>query len=245
MVEQPLPPAAAPAIGQRWRIWLGRSADSALSWLTRSAAQLAVVALALGVGGGVAATAALGFWHRPPALDIERAMPDAVPLSLPPPSAAAAGVAATGTPGGGEIVVHVAGAVVAPKVVTLPADARVADAVAAAGGLAADADGGAVNLAEPLRDGVQVFVPRLGEVAAGGVRGGAAAGTGEQPAEPVDLNQATAAELDALPGVGPATAAAIVEHRTRNGPFTSVDDLDAVPGIGTTRLERLRDLVTV
>lgn len=141
----------------------------------------------------------------------------------------------------GPVVVHVAGAVMAPGVHELPPGSRVVDAVQASGGLAPDAETGAVNLAAVLVDGSQVYVPRVGELpppAAAVDGGGEASG-------PVDLNTADEALLDTLPGVGPATAAAIVEHRERNGPFTSVDGLLEVRGIGEAKLAALRDLVRV
>lgn len=144
------------------------------------------------------------------------------------------------------LVVHVAGAVVAPGVYELPAGARVDGAVAAAGGPLADADPSALNLAAPLLDGERVYVPRVGEaipppaVVAAGADAGSAA-----PAGPVDLNRAAVAELDELPGVGPATAQAIVDHRQEHGPFATVDDLEAVRGIGPAKLAAIRDLVTL
>jgi competence protein ComEA len=99
-------------------------------------------------------------------------------------------------------------------------------------------------------DGQQVYVPKPGEevpVAAGaGLPGGAGdAGGGPVPGAPVDLNTATAEQLDTLPGVGPATASAIIAHREQHGPFTSVDQLLDVRGIGEAKLEQLRDLVSV
>lgn len=156
------------------------------------------------------------------------------------------------------VVVHVAGAVTQPGVVELAAGARVADAVTAAGGPAVDAEVAAVNLARVLVDGEQVYVPRLGEsppgAAAGASGGGAGAGppgdgvgTGSSSAAaagPVNLNTATVAELDTLPGVGPVLAQRIVDWRDQDGPFLSVEDLDAVSGIGPAMMERLRDLVT-
>jgi competence protein ComEA len=149
-----------------------------------------------------------------------------------------------------EVVVHVAGAVVSPGVRRLPPGSRVTDALDAAGGALPGADLPRINLAAPLVDGQQVYVPKPGEeapVAAGsGLPGGAGAGSGGAvPGTPVDLNTATAEQLDTLPGVGPATAAAIIEHREQHGPFTSVDQLLDVRGIGEAKLEQLRDLVSV
>jgi competence protein ComEA len=108
-------------------------------------------------------------------------------------------------------------------------------------------DPNALNLAAPVTDGDRVAVPTAGEAAsgsAGHTRAASSPDDGEVPG-PLDVNAATVAELETLPGIGPATAAAIVEHRAQNGPFASVDDLDAVPGIGTAKLAAVRDLVTV
>jgi competence protein ComEA len=135
------------------------------------------------------------------------------------------------------VLVHVVGAVRRPGLYRLRDGARIADAVARAGGATRKADLALINLAAPLADGAQVVVPRRQPVgAAGGVTAGAAAG-------PVHLNTATLEQLDALPGVGPTTAQRIVDYRQENGAFSSVDELDAVPGIGPARLEQLRELV--
>jgi competence protein ComEA len=150
-------------------------------------------------------------------------------------------VATTSTTSG-PVVVHVAGAVIVPGVHQLPAGSRVIDSVQASGGLSPDADAGAVNLAAELVDGSQVYVPRIGEVPAGPAPG---APVSQDAAGPVDLNAADVALLETLPGVGPATAAAIVDHRERHGPFTSVEGLLEVRGIGEAKLEALRDLVRV
>lgn len=149
------------------------------------------------------------------------------------------------------VVVHVAGAVLHPGVVTVPAGSRAVDAVAAAGGLAPGADPDRVNLAAPVVDGMRLAIPLVGqappvELAPQGPGGrGGAAGAPGATAGPLDLNSADAAQLDELPGVGPSTAAAIVAHRDEHGPFRSVDALLDVRGIGEAKLEALRDLVTV
>lgn len=142
----------------------------------------------------------------------------------------------------GPVVVHVAGAVAVPGVHRLPPGTRVIDAVEASGGLTPDADAGAVNLAAALVDGSQVYVPRIGEVPPGPP---ASAGGRGEASGPVDLNTADATLLETLPGVGPATAAAIVDHRERHGPFATVEGLLEVRGIGEAKLEALRDLVRV
>ncbi|HIE62588.1 MAG TPA: ComEA family DNA-binding protein [Microbacterium sp.] len=136
------------------------------------------------------------------------------------------------------LYVHVSGAVNAPGLYVLHADARVVDAVAAAGGLAEDAEAAGVNLARPVTDGEQVIVPRVGEAPAAGPAGVTADGR-------VNLNTADEGALDTLPGVGPAIAGRIIEWREANGRFASVDDLLSVSGIGPKMLESLRDLVTV
>ena len=148
------------------------------------------------------------------------------------------------------LVVHVVGAVRRPGLLRLRDGARVADAVARAGGATGKAYLAGLNLAAPLVDGIQVVVPTraaVGEGAAGSSAGGGL------PAEPgaagalgpkLSLATATAEELEELPGVGPVTAQTIIDYRTEHGPFRSVDDLDAVPGIGPTRVEQLRELVT-
>jgi competence protein ComEA len=133
------------------------------------------------------------------------------------------------------LVVDVAGAVRRPGLHRLAQGTRVADAVAVAGGATAKAELALVNLAAPLADGEQIVVP---------VRGSAVAAAGGTAASaPLDLNSATPEQLDALPGIGPATAAKIIGYRQAHGPFRSVDELDAVPGIGPARIEQLKGLV--
>ncbi len=144
-------------------------------------------------------------------------------------------------------LVHAAGAVADPGVYRLSPDARVADVVEAAGGPLADGDLDRLNLAAPVVDGQQVYVPRVGEAVpemAGGATGGGGGGAGATGG-PIDVNTASADALDALPGVGPATAQAILDERERRGGFASVEELLDVRGIGEAKLEALRDLVTV
>jgi competence protein ComEA len=167
------------------------------------------------------------------------------------------GFATTSTTSGA-IVVDVVGAVRAAGVVSLPASARVIDAIRAAGGATAGADLSRLNLAAKLSDGARVAVPRAGEnppaidpnAVSGAVSGGDQSAGGANPlsggsAAPVDINTATVDQLEALPGIGPTLAGAIVQERERNGPFRSVADLTRVPGIGDGRLAQLRDLVSV
>jgi competence protein ComEA len=136
------------------------------------------------------------------------------------------------------LLVHAAGAVQRPGVYELRAGSRVTDLIDAAGGPTDDADVDQLNLAAPVADGERVYVPRVGEVVA------ASAGA-DGPTGPLDLNTATLEQLDELPGVGPATAQAIIDERDRRGGFTSVDDLLDVRGIGPAKLAALRDLVRV
>jgi competence protein ComEA len=138
------------------------------------------------------------------------------------------------------LFVDVVGAVRRPGLYRVSASARVADAVARAGGPTARAQLELVNLAARVADGEQVVVPRRGTF---GVVAAGAGGSGTAPTGPVHLNSATLEQLDALPGVGPVTAQKIVDYRQQHGGFGSVDELDAVPGIGPARLADLRSLV--
>ncbi len=152
------------------------------------------------------------------------------------------------TPTPAPVRVYVSGAVHKPGVYRLPPDSLVQDAVAAAGGETTDADLVAINLAHPLLDGEQIYVPQTGEapppLASQPSRQGSGAdvsATPAQPGSPIDLNTATAAELEALPGIGPKTAAAIIAGR----PYSVIEDLLRVKGIGDATLEKLRPYVTV
>ncbi len=140
-----------------------------------------------------------------------------------------------------EVVVHVVGAVRNPGVYRLAKGARAEDAVRAAGGPLGGADLGGLNLARQVGDGEQLVVPAKGEARPPSAPGRAQPG---KPGGKVDINRASAEELDALPGVGPSTAAKIVQEREANGPYRSVEDLMRVPGIGTKKLDALKDLVT-
>ena len=160
-------------------------------------------------------------------------------VSVESSAASSAPATAVGGAHRAAIVVDVAGAVHRPGLYRLRQGARVADALARAGGATRRADATAVNLAEPLVDGEQVVVPPRAGAAAGAV--GESASSPHAP--PVDLNTATAEQLDALPGIGPVTAEKIVAYRTAHGPFRSLAALDAIPGIGPTRIENLKGLV--
>jgi competence protein ComEA len=159
----------------------------------------------------------------------------AAPLQVAPIVPAATARAA---PAATLMVVDVAGAVRRPGLVRLAKGARVADAVARAGGLTRRAARDAVNLAAPVSDGQQVLVPVRGSPA-----GSAAGGGGAAAAGPVSLSSATPEQLDTLPGIGPVTAQKIIDYRAQHGAFTSVDGLDAIPGIGPARIAELQGLV--
>jgi competence protein ComEA len=164
-----------------------------------------------------------------------------VPAAVP---SASTSIAQTATSVASAIVVYVAGAVTRPGVYTLDTAARVTDALDAAGGAAPEADLDVVNLAASVRDGERIYVPVVGEVIPAIVAGDSAPDV-TAPAGPVNINSATADQLDVLPGVGPTTAAAIVAHRQQNGPFQTVEQLGDVRGIGPAKLDALWGLVTV
>lgn len=171
-----------------------------------------------------------------------------VPVAVAAPTPVAASVAPTpeSTPTPPPLRVHVVGAVAAPGVVRLPPGARVEDAIAAAGGLLPEARPGELNLAAPVADGAQVVVGDAREPG-GEVRG--VGSSGEVPGSAgsggaIDLNAATLAQLDALPGVGPVTAQAILARRDERR-FTRVEELLEVDGIGQKTFERLEPHVRV
>jgi competence protein ComEA len=226
--DRPAPPLSLVARVRAWIEWVG------LGRLVASA----VIVLAVVAGA---------YWLvKPPPATTESKLPYAgssasSPSAAPPTSA----VATTTTVANAEMVVHVAGAVLSPGVYRMGAGARVVDAVQAAGGVVTDANPDAINLAAPLIDGERVYVPRVGEVAPVVAANGTGSTAGSAPGGPVNLNTATADDLDTLPGVGPSTASAILAYREQHGPFASVDDLADVRGIGPTKLDALRGLVTV
>jgi competence protein ComEA len=190
--------------------------------------------------------AAGGWWLlRTPPLPTEAGLPYAGATTTTSTSlAAAVSSPAADVTVPSVVVVHVAGAVARPGVYELSDGARVHDAVDAAGGPVRRADPDALNLAAPLTDGERIYVPRVGDGHSFDVDAAPDAATAD-PVGPVDVNHATVEQLDVLPGIGPATAAAIVDHRDQYGPFASVDDLEDVRGIGPAKLEAIRDLVTV
>lgn len=237
MIPEPRPEPLTPS---RRDVWLRRIA----SWRDDPRAGALVL--------GAVAVAAGFYWYRG-ASRIPAAPATAVVTSAPASGDAEAVTATTLLPSitaSSVVIVHVAGAVARPGVVSLSAGARVVDAIDAAGGPRADADLDRLNLAAPVADGDRVLVARVGDpptpsLPTGGARdaddpAGAAGTIG-----PIDLNTATLADLEELPGIGPTLAAAIIAERDRRGGFGSVDDLRSVRGIGEARFADLRDLVVV
>lgn len=164
---------------------------------------------------------------------LRRPAPAVIELVPPPPTPLP-----TCTPTPAPLRVYVSGAVLRPEVYLLPPGSIVKDAVRAAGGPSVEADLDRINLAQPLADGQQVYVPRKGEeplpIPAPGSMG-----------DRVNINTATLAELDALPGIGPTLAQRIIDYRTEHGPFASIEDIKNVPGIGEGLFQKLKDRITV
>lgn len=218
-----------------------RVVDRARSWIMWfGAARLIAVSVS------VVLVAAAAFWLlRSPRPSTESQLPYAASATtIRVATTAPAAEPASTTTSSPDVVVYVAGAVTNPGVYHLPPGARVIDAIASAGGLGAEADADGVNLAAVARDGSRIYVPLVGEIAPVVAAADAPPADSTLPPGPIDLNAATVDELDRLPGVGPATAAAIVAYRDAHGPFGTVDDLADVRGIGPAKLDALRGLVT-
>ncbi|WP_017571712.1 ComEA family DNA-binding protein [Nocardiopsis halotolerans] len=211
-------------------------------WWTPGAALSRRAVVALIVLGALAVALVLALYHRPATVPT----PEMTTRAAPAPVTEANGAAEASEGNGGteapapeeDLVVHVGGEVDEPGLYTLPPGSRVADAVERAGGALPDADLDLLNLARPLVDGEQVLVGVPG--AAGGPGDGTPGPTGL-----VNVNRADRALLDTLPGVGAVIADNIIAHREEHGPFTSVDDLVNVDGIGEKVLADLEDRVTV
>jgi competence protein ComEA len=209
----------------------GESLRERLSALSRGELVGLVAIVAVTLGGA-------GLWYL-------RSLPQPVEVSTAAgaggsgPGAVAPSASATPVP----VVVDVAGEVRKPGVYEFAEGDRIVDAIQAAGGATAKADLQALNLAAPVQDGVQVLVPA--KVPAGGGAPTAPGATGSMPGALININTASATELETLPGIGEVISQAIVDYRTQNGPFASVDDLESVSGIGPSILEDVRDLVTI
>jgi competence protein ComEA len=194
----------------------------------------------------VATLAGVGFWYS-------RSLPKPIQIAETPapavgaPASPASGVVASGSPGvsasaAARLIVDVAGWIHRPGVYQFDPGSRVVDAVERAGGARDGADLTLLNLAAPLVDGQQILVPKEGDA---GAVGGIGTSTGPGGVAIVNVNTADETALETLNGVGPALATAIIQYRTEHGPFTSVDQLDDVSGIGPATLEKLRLQVTV
>ena len=257
---EPEPPLVAPGPGRHARRaervggWIEDRLPPAFQGRTRvGPSQLTVVA--------VLVAAALGFlaWWSVRAADPGELVPTgaaapvpsaptplvpAPPGPSPPTETSDSSAAASGEAPGGDLVVDVAGKVRRPGIVRLPAGSRVVDALEAAGGARRGVDLTNLNLARPLVDGEQVLV---GVRAVPGVAASAAAApSGAAPAGPlVNLNTADSAELETLPGVGPVTAAAILQWRADHGAFSAVEELLEVSGIGDATLAEIAPFVTL
>jgi competence protein ComEA len=184
-----------------------------------------------------------GLWYA-------RSLPKPVALAAspaPPVAASGSGSASvsSGSPSAAPIIVDVTGWVRRPGVYEFEAGDRVVDALNRAGGAREGADLTLLNLAAPLTDGTQVIVAKEGAAPAGTSVGTGGTGSTAGGAALVNINTAGESELETLSGVGPVTAAAIIQYRTEHGPFASVDDLMDVSGIGPATLEELRPQVTV
>lgn len=232
----PLPVVAPPRRGRLARV-AGRWLPSAWRGARLDPGRPGALALLL-VATAAAVVAVAGVWRQAPRGEPVPALPALVDTA----GASDAPIpAATGVPGE-PLVVAVSGKVVRPGLVRVPPGARVADVLSAAGGPLPGTDLGAVNLARKVSDGEQVAV---GVPAAADAVSTSTPPSAGAPGAPVDLNTATVAQLDALPGVGPVTAERIVEWRTRNGRFATVEQLREVDGIGERRFGQLRPLVRV
>jgi len=180
----------------------------------------------LAIGGALAAAVVGAVWYWP--------------VGAPAATAPDSPVVVTTAPAHG-VTIHVSGAVAAPGLVEVPVGARVADAIAAAGGVLPGADVTTLNLAAPVGDGEQVRVLEASHSAVGGGAGG-----GGPPDDGlIHVNIADIIALQELPGVGPVLAGRIVAYRDEHGPFADIEDLLDVPGIGEGRLEAMRDVVAI
>lgn len=177
-----------------------------------------------------------------------RSLPEPVEISAATGASAAGGAPQAGpgaaTPSVVSLFVHVAGEVRRPGVYEFQQGDRVIDAIEAAGGERPGASLDGLNLAAPLTDGTQILVPERAPAAGTTVPGAAPTGTDTASAK-VNVNTADATQLETLPGIGEVLAQTIIDHRTENGPFASIDELEDVSGIGPATLEEIRDLVTL
>jgi len=201
-------------------------------WLQRYRGYILITLVYLLISGGMVL-----FLRRPAPPAIVITTPTSTPLPEP-----------TVTPTPAPLRVYVTGAVVHPDVYLLATGSIIRDALVAAGGATSDADLNRINLAQQVYDQQQIYVPRLGEENPPIPLPAPLPSTTSssvQPTGKVNINTATAEELDTLPGIGPAIAQRIIEYRQANGPFQSIEEIKNVSGIGDKLFERLKDLITV
>jgi competence protein ComEA len=170
--------------------------------------------------------------------------PQPEPITILPPEPTATSLP---TPTPRPLCVYVSGAVARPDVYELPPDSIVKDAVEAAGGPTGEADLNRINLARRVQDEEQIYVPQKGEesLPVSPPSGPSLSSPSSQKGDKVNINTATAEELDTLPGVGPSIAQRIIDYRTTHGPFRSIEDIKKVKGIGDATFEELKDKITV
>jgi competence protein ComEA len=170
--------------------------------------------------------------------------PEPEPITILPPEPTATPVP---TPTPRPLCVYVSGAVARPDVYELPHDSIVKDAIEAAGGPTGEADLNRINLARRVHDEEQIYVPQKGEESppVSPPSGPSSSSPSSQEGGKVNINTATAEELDTLPGVGPSIAQRIIDYRTKHGPFQSIEDIKNVKGIGDVTFEKLKDKITV
>jgi len=201
-------------------------------WLQRYRGYILITLIYLLISGGM-----VFFLRRPAPPAIVITTPTPTPLPKP-----------TMTPTPAPLRVYVTGAVAKPDVYLLAAGSIIRDALVAAGGATANADLNRINLAQQVHDQQQIYVPQLGEenpplpppATSSPTTPGSVQAIGK-----VNINTATAEELDTLPGIGPAIAQRIIEYRQTDGPFRSIEEIKNVSGIGDKLFERLKDLITV
>jgi competence protein ComEA len=198
-------------------------------WLERYRGHIVIVLLNLVALGG-----AFFFLRRPEPEPIFILTPEPTATSLP-------------TPTPQPLRVYVSGAVVHPDVYELPCGSIVRDAIEVAGGATGEADLNRINLARHVHDEEQIYVPQEGEksLPVSSPSGFSSPSSSSQAGSKVNINTATAEELDTLPGVGPSIAQRIIDYRTASGPFQSIEDIKNVGGIGDVTFEKLKDKITV
>lgn len=188
--------------------------------------------------------------HSSPAPDFSDAQSPMLLFATPPPSHNEPSPTAALSPTPASVVVYISGSVRYPDTYRLPKGARIKDVVTAAGGLTDQADQSRVNLAEYIHDAQHIHIPAIGETAAPPASGPSAPAhssqaPGSHPATPLNINTASQQELEQLSGIGSVLAGRIIEYRTANGSFTSIEELSNIQGISPSLVEKISDSITV